>query len=140
MGNQIDNTLIRKILENSEMKDKFLRRFGEIFRQLTTQVMLAQIEECYQLLLPEMNMHFELGFLQPEEHLRRPAPDGGRLHALLEPAGGPDAQRGEKAPHLLLGPGEGVVQPLRPRCSPTWPPSGDSAGRRLTKATARSAS
>ncbi len=59
VGNQIDNTLIRKILENPEMKDKFLRRFGEIFRQLTTQVMLAQIEECYQLLLPEMNMHFE---------------------------------------------------------------------------------
>ena len=59
VGNQIDNTLIRKLLENAEMKDKFLRRFGEIYKQLTTQVMLDQIEECYQLLAPEMNMHFE---------------------------------------------------------------------------------
>ena len=55
----IDNTLIRKLLENAGMKDKFLRRFGEIFRQLTTEVMLAQIDECYNLLAPEMMMHFE---------------------------------------------------------------------------------
>ncbi|MGI6687515.1 MAG: lamin tail domain-containing protein [Christensenellales bacterium] len=59
VGNQIDNTLIVKLMESPEMRDKFLRRFGEIFQQLTTPVMLAQIEECYQLLEPEMNMHFE---------------------------------------------------------------------------------
>jgi hypothetical protein len=55
----IDNTLIRKLLENAEMKDRFLSRFGEIFQKLTTQVMLAQIDECYNLLAPEMMMHFE---------------------------------------------------------------------------------
>ncbi len=59
VNNAIDNTLIRKLLENNEMKDQFLRRFGEIFRQLTTEVMLRQIQECYDLLQPEMMMHFE---------------------------------------------------------------------------------
>ncbi|HSK67877.1 MAG TPA: CotH kinase family protein, partial [Candidatus Limnocylindria bacterium] len=59
VNNAIDNTLIRKLLENDQMKDKFLRRFGEIFRQLTTDVMLRQIEECYAILQPEMMMHFE---------------------------------------------------------------------------------
>ena len=59
VGRAIDNTLIRKILENPEMQDKFLTRFGVIFRQLTTPVMLAQIDECYNLLAPEMVMHFE---------------------------------------------------------------------------------
>lgn len=55
----IDNTLIRKILENPQMQDKFLRRFGEIFQQLTTDVMLAQIDEAYNILQPEMMMHFQ---------------------------------------------------------------------------------
>jgi len=54
----IDNTLIRKLLENDQMRDKFLRRFGEIFRQLPTEVMLAQVEEAYNILRPEMMMHF----------------------------------------------------------------------------------
>ena len=54
----IDNTLIKKLMENADMQDKFLRRFGEIFRQLTTEVMLAQIDECYNILRPEMMMHF----------------------------------------------------------------------------------
>lgn len=59
VGNQFDNTLIVKLMENAQMRDKFLRRFGEIFQQLTTQVMLTQIDACYDLLAPEMNMHFE---------------------------------------------------------------------------------
>jgi len=59
VGRRIDNTLIKKFMENAEMQDKFLRRFGEIFRQLTTEVMLRQIDECYAILQPEMMMHFE---------------------------------------------------------------------------------
>ena len=55
----IDNTIWLKLLENPEMLDKFLTRFGEIFRILTTDKMLEQIDECYALLKPEMNMHFE---------------------------------------------------------------------------------
>ena len=59
VNHAIDNTLIRKILENKDMQDKFLRRFGEIFQQLTTEVMLRQIDTCYALLEPEMMMHFD---------------------------------------------------------------------------------
>ena len=53
-----DNTLILKLLENAQMRDKYLRRFGEIFQFFTTDVMLAQIQECYDILEPEMTMHF----------------------------------------------------------------------------------
>lgn len=59
VGRQINNTLIVKLMENAEMRDKFLRRYGEIFRQLTTEVMLKQIDICYNLLQPEMMMHYE---------------------------------------------------------------------------------
>lgn len=55
----IDNSLILKLLESSEMKDKFLTRFGEVFRFFTTERMLAQIDECYRILEPEMEMHFD---------------------------------------------------------------------------------
>lgn len=58
-NDDIDNSLILKLLENKQMKDKFLTRFGEIFRILNTDTMLAQIEECYRLLAPEMDMHFD---------------------------------------------------------------------------------
>jgi hypothetical protein len=58
-NDDIDNTIWLKTLENEEMLDKFLTRFGEIFRFFTTERMLDQIDECYNILLPEMNMHFE---------------------------------------------------------------------------------
>jgi hypothetical protein len=59
VGNAIDNTLIRRLLDNSAMRDKFLRRFGVIFRMLTTEVMLEQVNECYNILEPEMQLHFQ---------------------------------------------------------------------------------
>ena len=58
-NDDIDNSLILKLLENKDMLDRFLLRFGEIFRALNTQVMLDQIKECYELLEPEMDMHFD---------------------------------------------------------------------------------
>ncbi|HHU03133.1 MAG TPA: hypothetical protein GXZ91_08420 [Christensenellaceae bacterium] len=58
-NDDIDNSIWLKTLENEEMLDKFLTRFGEIFRFFTTERMLDQIDECYNILLPEMNMHFE---------------------------------------------------------------------------------
>ena len=58
-NDDIDNSLILKLLENNQMKDKFLTRFGEIFRFFSTERMLAQIDECYRILEPEMEMHFD---------------------------------------------------------------------------------
>lgn len=58
-NDDIDNTIWVKLLENDQMLDKFLRRFGELFRFFTVEKMLAQVDECYQTMLPEMNMHFE---------------------------------------------------------------------------------
>ncbi len=58
-NDDIDNTIWLKLLENKDMLDKFLTRFGEIFRFYTTERMLDQVEECYSILEPEMNMHFE---------------------------------------------------------------------------------
>ncbi len=55
----IDNTIWLKLLENPEMLDKFLTRFGELFRIFTTDRMLSQIDDCYRQIAPEMNMHFE---------------------------------------------------------------------------------
>lgn len=55
----ISNVLILKLLENDEMLDRFLTRFGEIFQFFTTERMLSQIEECYQILKPEMAMHYD---------------------------------------------------------------------------------
>ena len=58
-NDDIDNTLILKLLENSDMLDRFLIRFGEIFRVFTTQTMIAQIDACYAVLEAEMAMHFD---------------------------------------------------------------------------------
>ena len=58
-NDDIDNSLILKLLENPDMLDRFLTRFGEIFRFFTTERMLAQINECYAILEPEMDMHFD---------------------------------------------------------------------------------
>lgn len=58
-NDDIDNSLILKLLENKDMLDRFLTRFGDIFNQLTTDVILDQIDSCYALLEPEMDMHFD---------------------------------------------------------------------------------
>lgn len=54
----IDNTLIRKLLENDEMKNKFLTRLGEIYQILTTGFMLEELEKMVVLIEPEMPLHF----------------------------------------------------------------------------------
>ena len=58
-GDDVDNSLWLKILENDQMRDKFLRRFGEIFQFFTIQRMLDQVQASYDILAPEMPMHFE---------------------------------------------------------------------------------
>ncbi len=54
----INNTLIRKLLENDEMLDKFLTRLGEIFQVFTTDTMIQLHTELAAVLEPEMSMHF----------------------------------------------------------------------------------
>lgn len=55
---KIDNTLIRKLLENNEMRHKFLMRLGEIYQVFTTSYMLQVFDECAAIIEPEMQMHF----------------------------------------------------------------------------------
>lgn len=58
-NDDIDNTIWLKLLENAEMRDRFLRRFGEIFQHLTTERMLQKIDEAAKAIEPELNIHFE---------------------------------------------------------------------------------
>ncbi|NLI22564.1 MAG: hypothetical protein GX418_13590 [Clostridiales bacterium] len=55
---KIDNTLIRKLLENDEMKDKYLTRLGEIYQFFTTEKMLEIYNSMAATLEPEMSLHF----------------------------------------------------------------------------------
>lgn len=55
---QIDNTLIRKLLENEGMKHKFLVRLGEIYQVFTTEFMTEQFNKMAAILEPEMPIHF----------------------------------------------------------------------------------
>lgn len=58
-NDDIDNTIWLKLLENPEMRDRFLRRFGEIFQFLTTERMLAKIDELAKQIEPELTIHYE---------------------------------------------------------------------------------
>ena len=55
---KINNTLIRKLLENDEMKHQFLTRLGEIFQMFTTEFMTELYNEMAATLEPEMPLHF----------------------------------------------------------------------------------
>jgi hypothetical protein len=55
---RINNTLIRKTLENPQMRDKFLRRLGEIFQTtFTPENILALMNEMVEQIKPEQAMH-----------------------------------------------------------------------------------
>lgn len=55
----LDNTLFIKLLENDQLRDTFLRRFGEIFKYFTTERMMEQLDICYGILKPEMRLHWD---------------------------------------------------------------------------------
>lgn len=55
---KIDNTLIRKLLENDDMKHQFLTRLGEIYQVFTTEFMTAELDRMVAMLEPEMPLHF----------------------------------------------------------------------------------
>ena len=54
----IDNTIFRKVLSVPEWREKFLQKLGNIFQTFTTEVMLAQIDQCLSEIEPEMKLHF----------------------------------------------------------------------------------
>ncbi len=59
MGDQrVDNTIFRKLLSRKEYKDKFLRIYGRIFKELTTAHMLATLNELVNYITPEMAQHW----------------------------------------------------------------------------------
>ena len=59
MGDQkINNVIFRKMMESDEIREKFLTRLGEIHRIMTTDLMLAELDECVALIEPEMVQHY----------------------------------------------------------------------------------
>ena len=59
MGQQkIDNTIFTKLLSVPEYKDKYLRKYGEIFQYFTTERMLEILEPLVELITPEMELHW----------------------------------------------------------------------------------
>ena len=59
MGDQkIDNTIFRALLSVPEYKDKFLRKFGEVFQFFTTERMIGILEPLVELITPEMQLHW----------------------------------------------------------------------------------
>ncbi|MBN1777659.1 MAG: CotH kinase family protein, partial [Clostridiales bacterium] len=55
---RINNTLIVKLMENAQMRDKFLTRLGEIYQFLTTEKMTEIFDAMAAILEPEMPLHF----------------------------------------------------------------------------------
>ena len=59
MGQQkINNTIFRKLLESDEIRDKFFIKLGRILQTLTTDVMIAQLDECTAEIYPELMRHY----------------------------------------------------------------------------------
>ena len=59
MGDQkIDNTIFRALLSVPEYKDKYLRKFGEVFQFFTTERMIGILEPLVELITPEMQLHW----------------------------------------------------------------------------------
>ena len=59
MGDQrIDNTIFRALLSVPEYKDKYLRKFGEIFQFFTTERMIGILEPLVAQITPEMDLHW----------------------------------------------------------------------------------
>lgn len=100
---QINNTLIRKLLENDEMLHKFLTRLGEIFQVFTTDFMTELFDEMAATLEPEMALHFARWAEENDKNINMGfAHHAGRRDALLEHPPGLHAQCAEKASHLFL--------------------------------------
>ena len=54
----IDNTILLKLLEVPEYKDKFLTKLADVFRFFTTEKMLEILQPMVDQIQPEMQLHF----------------------------------------------------------------------------------
>ena len=54
----IDNTILLKLLSVPEYKDRFLRKYGTVFRFLTTKTMTDILDPMVELITPEMSLHW----------------------------------------------------------------------------------
>ena len=79
MGQQnINNVIFRKMIESDEIRDKFLARLGQIFQTLTTDVMIAELEECAAIIEPELTMHYQRWANQPDmKYINSDSPSSG---------------------------------------------------------------
>ena len=60
MGQQkINNVIFMKILEVDEYRDLFFRKLGAIYQVLPAEVMQKELDECVDIIRPEMQIHFE---------------------------------------------------------------------------------
>ena len=59
MGQQnINNTIFRKMIESDEIRDKFLTRLGNVFQTLTSEVMIDMLNQCTEIIYPELARHY----------------------------------------------------------------------------------
>ena len=56
---KINNVIFKKILEVDEYRDLFLRKLGNIYKNVTTQIMQEELDACIEIIQPEMRLHFE---------------------------------------------------------------------------------
>ena len=54
----IDNTILLKLLSVPEYKDRFLTKFGDIFKTFTTDYMMAVLDPLVEQITPEMQLHW----------------------------------------------------------------------------------
>ena len=60
MGQQkINNVIFKKILEVDEYRELFYSKIGRIYQSLTAEIMQQELDECVQIIEPEMRIHFE---------------------------------------------------------------------------------
>ena len=55
----IDNSIFLKILEVDKYRELFFTKLGSLFHSLTTDVMLAELDECVEWIEPSMQAHFD---------------------------------------------------------------------------------
>ena len=58
LGSEVRVNIIRLLLENKEMKDKFLRQLGDVFQPFTTEYMQCVLDQCIAEIQPELQLHF----------------------------------------------------------------------------------